>query len=455
LSKGAAHFDAFLIFMYPTRPRRHIAVLGAILLLALALRVAAVFTIGVSDIVTYTESGVTAGNFVKGNGYTFDYYGLRPNAPVQAFMPPVYPALIALCLRYTSDPPRALELTQAILSMLTILLIYLSATILSNQVIALLTSAGLAIYPVFVVMPAYPISLTLNALLLTLSVYLCLRLAEKRTVPIAVATGVGLGVAILAKPQQLAFVPVIAVWLWLNVRENRPLLLKRLALVIVMALLILLPWSLRNYAIFGQFVFVSTSAGFSSWVGNNPFTTGSAHDVDSARLDTYLGVPHDLQKPAIIGNMIPYPMPKELANQGAALDELALDRALLAASLNFIRSDPGRWLDLVAQKFIAFWWVRSNVGLQYEPAWTRYYQVIYAVLAAFAIPGLLLSLRQWRRYSLLYLVVAYYCVVEIAATVQTRYRWEMEPYFLLFAALTVLAVARRLRISGLRLTRAL
>jgi 4-amino-4-deoxy-L-arabinose transferase-like glycosyltransferase len=431
--------------MASTLLRHPLALLGAILLFALALRATAVSYLGVSDIVNYTESGITARNFVTGNGYTFDFYGLRPNAPLQAFIPPVFTALVAVCLRYAEDPPRALELIQAVLSTLTILLIYYSAKKLTNQTVALLTTAGLAIYPVFVVMPAYPISLTLNALLLALVVYLCLRLAEKQTVPVAVATGLAFGVAVLAKPQQLVLLPLIALWLWLNVRVNHPLLLKRLALLTAVAMLVLLPWTLRNYAIFGQFVFVSTNGGFAFWNGNNPFTTGSALDVDTARLDTYLGVPHDPRAPAIIGSMIPYPMPKELVNQGIALDELALDKALLLASLNFIRTDPGRWLDLIAQKFIAVWWVRNNVGLQYEPTWARYYQIIYAALAALMIPGLLLSLRDWRRHSLLYLVFAYYCGIAIAVTVQTRFRWEIEPYFILFAALTVCDLAQRLQ----------
>src|SRR5260370_18163777 len=39
-------------------------------------------------------------------------------------------------------------------------------------------------------------------------------------------------------------------------------------------LIVILPWSARNYALFGEPVAISTSGGINLWIGNNPTVTG-------------------------------------------------------------------------------------------------------------------------------------------------------------------------------------
>jgi hypothetical protein len=57
--------------------------------------------------------------------------------------------------------------------------------------------------------------------------------------------------------------------------------------------------------------------------------------------------------------------------------------------------------------------------------------------------GLAISARQWRRYALLYAVLALYTVIHLAFNVLTRYRWEIELLMLIFAALAVDAIWQR------------
>jgi len=58
--------------------------------------------------------------------------------------------------------------------------------------------------------------------------------------------------------------------------------------------------------------------------------------------------------------------------------------------------------------------------------------------------GLALSSKYRRQYSLLYLLFAYDTVTIVAFQVLTRYRWEIEPLFLIFAALSVSAAVEAL-----------
>ena len=64
-----------------------------------------------------------------------------------------------------------------------------------------------------------------------------------------------------------------------------------------------------------------------------------------------------------------------------------------------------------------------------------YYKPVYIALVILLLVGLVVSARDWRRYSLLYLLFIFYTVVFVAYNVETRYRWEIEPFFLIFAAL--------------------
>jgi putative inorganic carbon (HCO3(-)) transporter len=433
--------------MDPNRLRRwlRLSLLG-VFLLALAVRVVVVLLYGEPNIVSYSESGMVAQSLVEGNGFAFNLYGTRQDNPLLSFMPPLFPLLIAFCLRYFQDPALALQLIQAFLSSLTSVCLYFVAyKISSNRAVGWLTALGTALYPVFVIMSAYPPSLTLNTFLLSLFLVAALVLRQRMTMVPAAATGLILGLLLLTRPMLLGLLPILIAWLWVDMSHARRKVVTVALAVLASTLITILPWTVRNLQIHRQFVFISTNGGITFWNGNNPFTTGSGHDVYSELLDRYLGVPHDLDKPEIL-QMAPYPLPKQVQEQLSTLDEVTLDRMLYEAGFQFIRDHPDRWLNLALAKLKGFWSFRTNIGAGYEQAWTGYYKLIYVVLLGVMMPGLVLSLRRWQRYLLVYLLFAYYTMVTVVFHVQTRFRWEIEPLFLLFAALTIsYALQRRLK----------
>jgi hypothetical protein len=69
---------------------------------------------------------------------------------------------------------------------------------------------------------------------------------------------------------------------------------------------------------------------------------------------------------------------------------------------------------------------------------------VYAGLLILAAAGLIISMRHWRRYSLLYMLFAFSIVATVVFHVQTRFRWEVEPFLLIFAVLYVAALASAL-----------
>ncbi len=418
----------------------------AISALALGLRLAAIKLIGPNpDITGYSESGLVARNLAAGKGYTYDFYGLRPDQPLRSFMPPLFVGLVYACLRWANDPPLALALTYAVSSSLTCGAIYLIALTLSRKrSAATLAALAAACYPVLILMVNVPESLLLHAPLLLWALATALQLPGRLRWGWTVLSGLLWGILALGRPALLGFMPLVVFWLWLN-RTDRNGWLKTSVVLATVVILVLLPWIVRNYQIHGQVV-IATNGGATFWNGNNPFTTGSGHDVYTERVDQFLGRPHDPQQPAIM-QIFPYPLPADIQAGVATIGELALDRQLYQAGFEFIRQKPREWLTLVGQKLISFWWFRPRLGAAYETSWTPYYRVMYALLMVVFIGGLAISLQRRRQFSLLYLLFAFYTVTNVGFQVLTRYRWEIEPLFLVFAALCVQGAAEWLFIG--------
>ncbi|MBN1136042.1 MAG: glycosyltransferase family 39 protein [Anaerolineae bacterium] len=424
-------------------------IVWALVAVAVCLRLAALFAFHGPDLVSASESGLTAANWVAGRGHTFDFYGYRTASPLQSFMPPLFTAVIAGCL-VTPWPEIAFSIVQVALSSLTVLLVYRIATRLADLAVGMAAAALTAVYPPFLILVDQNTVPVLNAFLLALWLWATICLIDRGGWRWATLAGLALGLNILSRPSSAGLLAVMLLGMGLKPRELggrlkswwRPAIM-----VVAMMGLTIAPWLARDLVVHRRFVWISTNGGFNFWVGNNPFTTGSCFDVVVADLAAYSGDAVSAPEGASIVQVKPYPLPLELRDTAATLDEVALDRALYGASFSFIQAHPGRWLGLLAQKLVSLWWFRPNVGLSsgfYQESWILPYRILYGGVLIAAIAGLILSLKHWRRYAVLYGMLAYLTVVYVAYHAITRYRWEMEPYLLALAALTLVTGWRRL-----------
>jgi hypothetical protein len=85
--------------------------------------------------------------------------------------------------------------------------------------------------------------------------------------------------------------------LWILLRYNRPM--KSVLMMVLAAIIILFPWEIRNYRLFGEFVWISTNSGFNLLIGNSQTTQPDSgvnvdlsqyqpdHKMNEADLDNY------------------------------------------------------------------------------------------------------------------------------------------------------------------------
>lgn len=144
-----------------------------------------------------------------------------------------------------------------------------------------------------------------------------------------VAAGIAWGLATLTRPQMLLLAPVflagVAFWA-MRRRAWSPLL--RTAAVMGVAVLVMLPWSIRNQQVMGT-ASISTHAGHGLWGGNN----------EVVRDD-----------PAWRGRWLKISEVRARTGQDLPEGEVAAAKAAMAHGWTFIRENPGTMPELILWK---------------------------------------------------------------------------------------------------------
>ena len=222
-----------------------------------------------------------------------------------------------------------------------------------------------AVYPPLVWMPAYVLSESLYGALAMTTVLLLDRAidragARQRPGAWAASAGVVCGLAILVRPAMLFFLPVAG--LWLAVRRRLPIA----ALLIAGALVVVAPWTVRNYRTYGRVILVASEGGVTFWTGNHPLARGEGDlaanpEIKRAELD--------------------------FRARHAGLTASELEPLYYREALDYIANHPLWWAGLLVRK--AFYTV-VPIGPSYTLHSTLYAAssiVSYLLLVPFAIAG--------------------------------------------------------------------
>ena len=135
---------------------------------------------------------------------------------------------------------------------------------LSGERAGLVVGGIAAFYPELVWFASHFWAETLFTVLLWWAIERLAASDEEASGGAAAAAGILFGLAVLTRETVLYFLPLAAVWLaW-----RRPGGLRRAALLLAAAVLVVTPWTLRNWLVFDAFVPVSTAGALNLWQGN-------------------------------------------------------------------------------------------------------------------------------------------------------------------------------------------
>jgi 4-amino-4-deoxy-L-arabinose transferase-like glycosyltransferase len=268
-----------------------------------------------------------------------------------------------------------------------------------------------ALYPPLVWTTAYAFSETLFVTLALCSLLAIWRAIDegrdKPVWPVFIA-GVFAGAATLTRPATLVFLGLAGLWF---IARRRPAALLALA---AGALLVVAPWTARNYAVHGRFVLVAAEGGVTFWTGNHPLAIGEG---DMAA------------NPAIKRAFLEF----EARHPGRTNEEI--ERLYYQEAFRFIRESPGEWIWLVVRK--AFYTV-VPVGPSYRLHSMRYLVLSvasYLVILSFGIAGFVRLLRGGSPPITLGIFLASAVVVSLAFFPQERFRIPIiDPVLLVWAS---------------------
>jgi 4-amino-4-deoxy-L-arabinose transferase-like glycosyltransferase len=384
----------------PPEARRFPArVLLAAVVLGLAARLAFAFGYWTDQPLTRDEQEYLslARSLASGHGFVYDEV-LTSSGTEPFGRAPGYPAFLALVgggVAPTDSVPAIVKAAQAIVGSLGVFIVGALAYRLAGRRAAMLAGFGAAFYPPLVWIAGYAFSEALFWPIGLLAAWLLDQASDRTDPRLAAACGLVLGIGILIRPALVLFVPLAA--LWLLYRKQWWVL----AAILIALLVVVGPWTLRNYRHHGRLVFVASEGGVTFWTGNHRLATG---DGDMAA------------NPAIkLDNL-------RLRAEHPAVGEEDFEPIYYREAFAWITSHPLEWLALEMRK--AYYLVVPT-GPSYALHSTRY-QVVsvvsYLSALALAVYGLLRSRSSLGRLPGLWLLVGSAVLVAMVFFPQERFR---------------------------------
>lgn len=430
--------------------------LALVLVVALLLRMA--FLVLLADTLHFDEGAVhgsVAYDDLARNLLETGVYGRTPGV-ADSVLPPLYSVILAGVYGMFGRGFVQIALFHIVLDLLSISLLYAICRRLFRQGslwgvphgdwVGTLAGLFYAAYPYLIFQ-----NLTLNdtalwifllhAFVLLLILLRGRTIFDRWTLLWALLAGLVLGLAMLTR----ALLPLFALLaaLWFLFRLNLWQTVLRLGIVAIVGVLIVLPWMIRAYGIYGGFVTISLNGGENLYQGANAMTI------------PLLRSGYDAQ----------WSIPPENSVKG---DPYTNNQILLEAGLDYLREQPEEIPALIATKFLVHWDIRITPHLNPQPGESfalaedgslrvlregeqlqdvellsiynqglldtvgrPVHMLYYGGLLALAIIGSVLAFPHWREVSLLWFLQFSMMVMYIIFHPSTRYRVPTDP--LLFA----------------------
>lgn len=298
------------------------------------------------------EYGIIARNILAGHGFAYTWTTFSGSSVIlqSAYMPPGQVWIDTACLWLFGPGLGGVFAVFVINVALGVVAVYLISRIadvlFASRRITNVTLWGAALFPPFIYATAtFGVSsavMAINAFIL-LECIKSIRSSHNRILEwgSVVRIGIGFGALLLFRGEAPLFLAVTAglfLWVW---RKALRQAVVRVGAVVLIALAIVAPWTLRNYLAFDRFILTSTNGGFNFYRGNNPGSIGSAWTPEGS---------------AVWGTDEQWQRAERSMTSGGAF-ERSLSQIFYSDAMEWIGSHPGDAAMLALRKGVIFWTV--------------------------------------------------------------------------------------------------
>ena len=401
--------------------------LSLILFVALVLRVSFLWQYqhdhprqAVSVVPFLFESGNIAHSLATGQGFASPF---RVNTGPTAWMPPVYPLLLAAIFRifgpYTFSSFLAAALFNIFCATFTCIPIFFAGKRIAGLSVAAVAAWLWAIFQNAILIPDESMwDASLSALLVAAILWATIAVAESQRARDWAAYGFLWGFTLLTNATLMALLPLLLAWLAYRAHKQNRKWFGSLALSLGIVILCCMPWTIRNYKIFHTFVPLRSGLGLQLWLGNDDNTQ-----------DIFRAERHPIYDAT------------ERARY-AQMGEVAYMREKQTAAVHYMLSHPARETHLVTRRIISFWSGGTPTPLKdflnADATWFRFVLLFNLLAALGALLGIIFLIRRrspfWLPVAIFPLVFpwAYYLTL-----VLPRYRLPIDPVVLLLTAVAL------------------
>jgi len=354
------------------------------------------------------------------------------------YQDPLYPYFLALMYALFAPGSVAVLYAQALLDSVSVVLVYTAARRIASPGVALLAGGFACFYKVMFYYDALLLKATLTLFLISLGFALLFWAGGSRRAWRFGGAGFAFGLAALTRGNYLLFFPFLLAWPWLagaSVSARRGPAAVFLAAGIALAIL---PVTLRNYAVGGDFVLITSQAGQNFYIGNHRGNDSGIYDAPAFVEANPIHEQEDFQREAE-------------RRTGRSLSPSALSRYWFGETFAEIRADPEHFFALLARKARIFFndtEVPDNQSFAFfaanESAILRLPLPTFGLLLPLAALGAVFA-RHVAAARLLLIFVGVYAGSVILFFNLSRYRIPVLPALFILASMGTLGLAQRVR----------
>lgn len=263
---------------------------------------------------------------------TFSMDGTAPSAHVG----PLYPAVLAAFYRVVGHRPDWVPYLHVACDIGTSVCIFRVGTRLFSSWTGAIAASAMFLYPAYWTYDPRIRSESLLTLLMSAWLWATVVCIESRRLHTFAVAGLLAGLTMLCKPAAMLLGIGVAALAYLGT-ETVWIKTRYATVYLLVCLLIVMPWTIRNYLTFDALMPISAGVGAGLWMGSDPLSRGSwpmSYETESRIWETAGIAP------------LPY---------AYAMYEVSTDRLLRTKGWARITKDPGRYLWLTLTRVFDFW----------------------------------------------------------------------------------------------------
>ncbi|MCK4401094.1 glycosyltransferase family 39 protein, partial [bacterium] len=316
---------------------------------------------------------------------------------------PLYPYFLALIYKLFGHRYFIVRIFQMLMGAGTCALLYLIGNRIFNRTVGVISGIICSLYGVLIFYEGELLRVTITVFLTVLLVFSITRLSKSKKAAIWLIPGIVLGLLILCRPNNIILVLFIMIWMFYATLKNKKLLIGRFMCFSFGFLLTLTPLFIRNH-VAGVNLFSMSSQGVNAFIcGHDSRSPGCG--LYYVKGDTYSG-----------------------KNQ-------------IQTCFNILKTafkTPSKWFKQQMKKSIAFWngyEIPNNSNFYLSRKFSGLLSLPlpgFVFIASMGIIGIIVSIRNWQKYLLVYLIIiGCFCSV-MAFYILSRFRQPIVPFLILF-----------------------